>query len=704
MSDNLKSFTDARAGFDRIYMNENYRPARVDFASGLRLLPSQTTALQALLDLEHGRRIIINTNKYRKIGTTVVAESNVFVLSEKIGSGKTFIILGLILSSPVPRAFPLRVYSDVTKGFSTEVTKTFTGPAALIRANLIIVGSNVLVQWEDCLATHTTLRVFTIYDVRSIRALQQIYASGELRHYDVVLLKNGSVTDNIAVGMGEYSGMIDIVGAMTAHNCWARAIYDDYDVIKMPRQTMLVNALSTILVSSTSKQMTKMVTDISNSLVSPTYLYNVARDKMLFNVFNVANHEQFIEKSCEAPVINSYSCVCKSPHDTLLGLIGQLGTCDIMEMLNGDAINTACEMLGITSHNMTDIFKRVLDKQYATYIHAEKVLGAIEASTPAHHGAVGHTSDHSVIRNAILGGAPYSGPQPSAVAALLNEIRTEYQSIYDISGRAIQRVKDNIKESICQICTLPLDEGRVFIIRCCGIVVCEMCGVKGNNLGKQKHNTKAILRGVCANCKRHITDKDLILVDEKVDIMALPDVTPADLSEPVTDDTTPKCQKLDVLGRIMAGEQPGQPYEIHYSELMQGTKDIPMKSHMKHAGHTDSKFLIFAAYNETLALVQDYLSKQHISHAKLCGNSRQKAEIVRSFRMSGRVLLINAHDNCAGIDMPFATHVIFFHKMFDDNVSAQVIGRCQRIGRTQNLQVYFIMYDNETKWTKIDYH
>jgi hypothetical protein len=47
-------------------------------------------------------------------------------------------------------------------------------------------------------------------------------------------------------------------------------------------------------------------------------------------------------------------------------------------------------------------------------------------------------------------------------------------------GLAINRVIDNIKEGSCQVCSLPLEDMDAFIVRCCGLIVCDVCGIKGN--------------------------------------------------------------------------------------------------------------------------------------------------------------------------------------------------------------------------------
>jgi uncharacterized DUF497 family protein len=70
-------------------------------------------------------------------------------------------------------------------------------------------------------------------------------------------------------------------------------------------------------------------------------------------------------------------------------------------------------------------------------------------------------------------------------------------------------------------------------------------------------------------------------------------------------------------------------------------------------------------------------------------------ETVRKFKTYGSVLLINSQQHCAGLNLQMATDVAFTHKIIDENVESQVAGRAQRIGRTCNLNIHYLFYQNE---------
>jgi len=50
-----------------------------------------------------------------------------------------------------------------------------------------------------------------------------------------------------------------------------------------------------------------------------------------------------------------------------------------------------------------------------------------------------------------------------------------------------------------------------------------------------------------------------------------------------------------------------------------------------------------------------------------------------------------------GMNLEFATDIIFFHKMTNE-MKNQVIGRCQRPGRRSILNIWYLMHDNENEY------
>ena len=58
------------------------------------------------------------------------------------------------------------------------------------------------------------------------------------------------------------------------------------------------------------------------------------------------------------------------------------------------------------------------------------------------------------------------------------------------------------------------------------------------------------------------------------------------------------------------------------------------------------------------------------------------------------ILLLNSRYFGSGLNLENTTDIFMFHKM-NESIENQVIGRAQRPGRTQVLNVYRLLYHNE---------
>jgi hypothetical protein len=238
------------------------------------------------------------------------------------------------------------------------------------------------------------LKVFSIGNVHQLEKFQKMYQDRKLKVFDIILLKNGTVTGNFTLPgetPGEeknYRSLVSVIGKMTASSCWSRVIYDDFDTIKIPTGSGAINALFSAYVSATNKDAPPVKNQVIKykNLVDalenrPAPLSLILRDKPLFTNFNIRNNAAFVEMSTKIPIVKKFRYVYANPDDNYIRLLGAMGEQDaqnLMEMLNGDAISTAAEAMGIKSASVADIFQRMLDKKYERYMNDQYVLENIE--------------------------------------------------------------------------------------------------------------------------------------------------------------------------------------------------------------------------------------------------------------------------------------------------------------------------------------
>ncbi len=739
-------------------LNEDFLqvPATIDGLK-VQLYPHQMTMVKAMIDVYNVRYIKCKSvgKDYRRFLELLVLQTGSFVLADSLGSGKTICILAFItLTQNSVKAFPEHInrvsYDDAGKWqhryhngggepneelrYTPEVTRRFN---VVKRPAIVFVGSSVLLQWQAAIRNFTNLKVFTVAKSASLEDFYKKYKSGEINLYDIVLVKNGTVTKNFlldeenALGVTGLRSIIDLIGKITGDACWSLAVYDDFDTIKIDVNCRNVNALFSVYVSATHKQDVVRSKPIAYSSVaelladrSTTPLNRIMLDTPLFTNFRLRNSDKYIDASTKIPIVDKYKYVYSNPDDNYMKLLGVMGEADagaIMEMLNGDAIGTAAERLGIVTNSVADIFQRVLDKKYEKYIEYIRIVDTVKAARAAsaaldEHPDGRHTAAELEAVRAALVKKTRVGEvlkyRSTALDTYLREMEAEYTRLRDESGVAVNRVKDNLKEGNCQVCSIELndeDNKGVVINKCCGLIVCSECCTKSAQITrKMDHaNKTSVITGKCPNCRADIdATRDIIFVSKDFDLNSIltakgDEKAPAAVEKPKEVVPEPsdeqkrldeiKNPKLKALLQIIRGVMPENrsKSEMTIKNLIHGTVNAPPPANVKR------KVLVFANYNETLSMIENFLKEQKVEYLRLGGTYSAMNATIQKFRAESTVLLVNSSQVCAGLNLQFATDQVFFHKMIDKNCEEQVCGRSQRIGRTHNLQMHYLLYANE---------
>tara|TARA_B110000977_G_C10908085_1_gene428079 strand:+ start:82 stop:558 length:477 start_codon:yes stop_codon:yes gene_type:complete len=107
------------------------------------------------------------------------------------------------------------------------------------------------------------------------------------------------------------------------------------------------------------------------------------------------------------------------------------------------------------------------------------------------------------------------------------------------------------------------------------------------------------------------------------------------------------------------------------------------------------RVMIFSEYDASLNLIRTELDKLNINHSGIKGASSTIQNIITKFKeREFNVLLLNAKYFGAGLNLQFTDEIIIYHRMSKD-LETQVIGRAQRLGRTESLKINYLCYDNE---------
>jgi|GEM_PF-4461327 len=731
-----------------------------------QLLEHQQKTLKAMMDLEKRRFVevkldSVDAHKFIK----PVLETNAGIVSEKPGSGKTYEIFALLAESsknqniaeitsiPLPKIKEVNTQQYKNRsnyhniGFTYEVRRTYKH---IYRQFLIFVGKSVLAQWMTRFKKYTDFKVLVIGDIYDLREFYRLIKEDKkkLDKYDVFLVKNGIVAGSFDVpelkGSPLYKSkskpLLNIFGILFTDDCFERVIIDDFDILPISTNAQVIPAKFTWFISATkrnppSKRVPTVYYNTEDILRSyrPTYA-NIWNNRELFTFFNIGCDNKFIDKSTNASLIEYYVYKFKNPNDQFIGMISYMGDSglSIAEMLNGDAFNEAADTLGVKSeikpNSVSEIFERILDKNWEVYKKnleierylpkAKSIISKLPILTDLEYSA-SQTSLDDLAKNLRKPGPSNNIRniikfQQTSVADLIAEVESGNRYDKENNGKAIQRVKDNLKEGECPITCEPLSSCKgIVVMRCCGTAISR----EGSELIFKKYTN-------CPNCRAPVKSNNIILIDRDLDKElsgTINKILEEDiLNESEEEDSSEMIDNLEVeieleeeeseedqqmnkyncIVKIIQGEEETIEArevrdDILIPNLLEGSNDCGF------AKPEERKVLIYANYNETMECLEKKLIRKGIAYAKLFGTARQISEIVKRYYLSNNhpeainVLLIKGPKYCAGLDLQNTTDLIFCFKVIDRNIETQVAGRVARYGRTRNARIHYVLYENE---------
>jgi SNF2 family DNA or RNA helicase len=109
----------------------------------------------------------------------------------------------------------------------------------------------------------------------------------------------------------------------------------------------------------------------------------------------------------------------------------------------------------------------------------------------------------------------------------------------------------------------------------------------------------------------------------------------------------------------------------------------------------NKKILVFSSYEKSFETLENEFLKKNITYSKLSGTAARINNIINKYK-SGQVqvLLLNAKNFGAGLNLQITDEIIIYHRMSKD-LERQVIGRAQRLGRSDPLKINYLCFENE---------
>ncbi len=116
------------------------------------------------------------------------------------------------------------------------------------------------------------------------------------------------------------------------------------------------------------------------------------------------------------------------------------------------------------------------------------------------------------------------------------------------------------------------------------------------------------------------------------------------------------------------------------------------------------KVLVFSSFVKMLDIIKERLEKKGIKYSYLCGNSRNREQIIKEFQESKnpRPFLISIKAGGVGINLTSADYVFIVDPWWNPAVEMQAMDRAHRIGQTNPVFVYKMIAENSIEEKILD--
>lgn len=424
-----------------------------------------------------------------------------------------------------------QAYDSFGVGFLPELTVRYS---RILPLTVVAAMSNVISQWVDNTRQFTDLRWFIIEEVRSLRRFETMFRRGEIEQYDVIFIKIGTVTNNFVVdGEPPPEGtrprsLFEAFNRITEGVAVQRVIYDDYDMAKLTRDDCHIRAGFIWLISATRRTI-EMNHRIKGGGTTANFLRDntegfpliaVALDDIPNRVFNLRCDKQYVDAYISSTVIGYRRVYVRGGWAArVLRVLGVAP--EVAEMINAGALRTAAGALRIDAASPAELIRRVVGRQFEE-LHAAKrtqlrVAQLRRAMAARRTGATTVPIPTELLRD--LRRAILEAETDEEIDTAYQAAQTGTEQIHDMfdrlveaaeataekNGRALERMRGNIREGCCQVCKVPFDndggsddggpgdhDGAIntpggegenvaafILIGCCQVVVCEHCIIDG---------------------------------------------------------------------------------------------------------------------------------------------------------------------------------------------------------------------------------
>jgi hypothetical protein len=608
----------------------------------ITLKEHQKSLIYAALNLEKSSHTACLTSE------DINYQTNIGIIADNVGSGKSIGMLGLISIKPnlEEGLFPNEYTIHDGWGIISFIKPT---KSKIINTNVLLVPHTIINQWEKYIIKYTSLSYIKINSSKS-----SIFSAEKLETSTIVLVSNNffpNFIDQLHLLYNKLQLIFD------------RFIIDEADNIKFG-----VNAYI-------KSRFTWFITSSLENLLFPSGCYSVRKNNSQHNSLQQQheneiaehsfidneikyvhtkglNYKNFIRSMFEKistssnDIIPIIKCVCIKHNDTYVSDSFKLPTAKYLIYKCITPYN-----IGFLSNVSNSESLNHLKQELMIYINAndisslkEKLGFKVEScesisnmiSCNLKKNLENEKKHYTYIESLDID----SNDKSERLLKITNKIKDLENSITHVLDRV------NVdKNNTCPICCDNLCKPIASVV-CCHRLFCMNC-ITGY------FNTKSNKIGECPFCRTKIGFQGITIMEDSV--------------------ICTEVEKKNILSK----------------------QDLFIKLILD---NSNKKWLVFSEFDATFNLLLDKLKDNGISFSKICGSASHIDNIICNFNNGSiNVLLLNAVNFGMGINLEMATDVLIYHKLSYE-IEKQVIGRAQRPGRLETLNVHFLCHDNEFEY------
>ena len=517
----------------------------------VELKDHQLALLQKCLEFE-ANRIHLNrfdkiTKKYPFIGDEDYMHTNVGIIGDKVGAGKSFVVLALAASRQSNEGRQLKLH---TYGNNKVIMHT-SDQSVTYNTSILVIPHLLCNQWKSYIAHFSDKIKFAL--VNNVRTFEPFRKNANtINDYNLILIT--------ASMHNSFANLLAI-----HHITVQRVFYDEVDSMNIPNSLEIPSRFCWFVTASygnliypsgfrsvdeRSMRCVYHATGIrNNGYIKNLFMDLTALNREFMNILILKNEDKFVDSCFQISEPLVRMVLCKEPNTihVLNGLVDR----NVMECLNAGDERSAIELIDSRRRHSEDHIVNILIQRYTDDMHNLNVqYQAVSMMT-------------------------YTNPADKENRlARMDERRVEL-------NRKIQSIRDRITNTmVCPICFDDVTNKTVS--KCCSNIFCFSCIHVWINL-----NSK------CPLCKSSLMQKDIYVVDG---------------SRKTSDDLLPpenlvsdRFDKIKNLLIIINNRAPGSKFLIfsnYDNSFYKIAEQLTQQSTVRHAYLKGNKFHVQQKLNE----------------------------------------------------------------------------------------------------------